>query len=91
MAETAVKKIKTLILSGPTAPKIEAAVRAAEGFDQCGMKIIHAENVADAVAIARENTAEGDIVILSPACASFDAFPNFAVRGDKYKDLVNKL
>ena len=91
MAETAVKKIKTLILSGPTAPKIEAAVRAAEGFEQCGMKIIHAENVADAVTIARENTAEGDIVILSPACASFDAFPNFEERGRYFKKLVREL
>ena len=33
----------------------------------------------------------GDTVTLSPACASFDAYPNFVVRGRHYKELVNKL
>ena len=40
---------------------------------------------------AKEVAVPGDIVTLSPACASFDMFPNFAIRGDKFKELVNSL
>ena len=34
---------------------------------------------------------EGDIVTLSPACASFDMFPNFMIRGNYFKEIVNKM
>ena len=43
------------------------------------------------VKTAHQKSTDGDIVTLSPACASFDAFPNFAVRGNYFKELVNKL
>ena len=45
----------------------------------------------DAVLKAREISKEGDIVTLSPACASFDMYPNFEVRGRAFKDIINKL
>ena len=53
--------------------------------------IIRAKDLTEAVEIAHKNAVSGDTVTLSPACASFDAFPNFAVRGDKFKELVNAL
>mgnify|MGYP002514235871 CR=1 FL=1 len=53
--------------------------------------IVHASDLSEAVKIAHKSAVSGDIVTLSPACASFDAFPNFAIRGDKYKELVNSL
>jgi len=84
-------KVKALILMGATSPKIEAAVRAGDGFDEEKLPICHAENLADAVRIAREIAVNGDIVSLSPACASFDAFPNFEVRGRKFKELVLEM
>ena len=91
MVPYVLEKVKALILMGLTAPKIEAAVRAGEGFDENLLPIYHAENLEDAVRIAREISGPGDIVSLSPACASFDAFPNFEVRGRRFKELVEEL
>lgn len=91
MAPYVVEKVKTLILTGPTADKIEAVVRACPGYSEGNPKILHAENLEEAVALAVKEATAGDIVTLSPACASFDAYPNFAVRGNRYKALVKEL
>ena len=91
MAKDVVERVKLLILMGPTAPKIDAAVRAAPGFAQSGLRIVHAKSLEDAVRIAREEAKSGDIVTLSHACASFDAYPNFEARGNHFKELVNAL
>ena len=45
----------------------------------------------EAVKLAHDNAAAGDIVSLSPACASFDMYPNFEARGKHYKAIVNAL
>ncbi len=84
------EKVKTLILSGPTAEKIENAVKNHSSYDG-SIKILHSDSMQQSVKLAYENAEEGDIVSLSPACASFDAYPNFAERGKHYKELVNKL
>lgn len=86
-----IDKVKLLILSGPTAEKIENAVKSDSRYMGYNPTIIHVKNLEEAVSKAHENAVDGDIVTLSPACASFDAFPNFAVRGDKFKELVNRL
>ena len=91
MAPYITQKVKLLILTGPTASKIEKAVKAEENYSGYNPTIIHAENMEHAVEIAHQNAVAGDTVLLSPACASFDAYPNFAVRGDKFKELVNNL
>lgn len=87
MAPYVNEKVKTLILTGPTAEKIENAVLKDETY-KGNLKIIHAKDMEDAVNIARTNAQSGDIVSLSPACASFDAYPNFAERGNHFKKLV---
>ncbi len=84
-------KVKTLILLGDTAPKIEAAVKAAENYNADSIKIINVSNMEEAVAAAVENTAEGDIVSLSPASASFGLYRNFEERGNHFKSIVNGL
>ncbi len=91
MAPYVIDKVKTLILTGPTAEKIENAIVSDPKYTTGCPQIIHAANLAEAVKIASENAQSGDIVTLSPACASFDAFPNFAARGKYFKELVNKL
>ena len=91
MAPHAVEKIKILILCGPTAPKIEKVVREHKDFEKSGMQIINVDNLEQAVAVAHEKAVDGDIVTLSPACASFDAYANFELRGKHYKELVNSL
>ena len=53
--------------------------------------IIKVKDIKEAVEAAHKNAQPGDIVTLSPACASFDAFPNFVARGNYYKELVNNL
>ena len=87
MAPLVAEKVKALILTGPTGPKIEeAAVR--HGYS----RVIHrAKDMAEAVGLARQAAAPGDNVVLSPACASFDAFQNYEHRGRVFKDLVNAL
>ena len=83
--------VRLLILMGPTGPIIEQEVRALPEFAESGLVILRAADMAEAVRLARENTVAGDIVTLSPASASFDAYPNFEVRGRHFKDLVNAL
>ncbi len=86
-----IEKVKLLILTGPTAEKIEKSVKKDHRYMGYNPTILHAKNLQEAVQIAHENAVSGDVVTLSPACASFDAFPNFAVRGDTFKKLVNEL
>ncbi len=85
------EKVKTLILTGPTADKIEAAVTAGESYDPAKLTILRAKDMDEAVALAHKNAQAGDTVMLSPACASFDAFANFAERGKYFKKLVEAL
>lgn len=91
LAEEAVGRVKAFILTGPAADAIEAALRARPGFAASGMDIRRAADLAEAVEIAHGMAQSGDIVTLSPGCASFDAYPNFAARGRHFKDLVNAL
>lgn len=49
------------------------------------------EDLAAAVRAARETAREGDVVVLSPACAAFDQFKNFMERGQAFKRLVQAL
>ncbi len=83
--------VKTLILMGATADKIESAVRSADNYKEGVPEIIRVENMEQAVAAAAAHGQPGDIVSLSPACAAFDLYPNFEVRGRHYKELVNGL
>ena len=91
LAPKIIEKVKALILMGATGPKIEAAVRGCEGFEASGLIIEHAEDMEEAVAIARRLAKPGDVVSLSPASASFDKYPNFEVRGRHFKSIVNDL
>ena len=84
-------KVKVLLLCGPTAEKIEAAVVGSKGYDPEKTQIIKVEDIAEAVKVASEKAQKGDAVLLSPACASFDAYPNFVARGNHFRELVNKL
>ncbi len=91
MGAPAIEKVKTLILMSDTAEKIENVMRATEGFKESGMKIVRVSNMDEAVAIAHEIAQDGDIVTLSPACASFGLYQNFEFRGRHYKELVMGL
>ena len=83
--------VKTLLLCGATADKIEAAVKAAPDYAEGKPQMARFDNLNDTVAYARKIAKPGDLVLLSPACASFDQFPNFMERGRYFKELVSKL
>lgn len=91
MAADVLAKVKVMILAGTTAPKIEAAITAHPDYPESGLRIIHAKDIPHAVELAASVAEAGDIVSLSPACASFDQFPNFEARGNYFKELVSKL
>ena len=86
-----VRQVKALILTGDTAPAIKKAVEEAEVYIESGLQLIETEDLATAVSAAREIAREGDVVVLSPACAAFDRFKNFMERGKVFKQLVNDL
>ena len=83
--------MRLLILCGATAEKIEAAVKSAPDYRPGQPEILHAQTLEEAVRLAKRHTVPGDIVTLSPACAAFDQFKNFMVRGETYKTLVQEL
>lgn len=91
MGNIVVEKVKLLILMGATADKIYNAVVQASEYTEENPQIIRVENMEQAVKTAYENAVIGDIVSLSPACASFDLYPNFMARGNHFKELVNNL
>lgn len=79
--------VKALVVTGWTAGKIKDAVLNAGGT----MPIIEEEDFEKAVKTAAKIAKEGDTVLLSPACTSFDRFKNFEERGRFFKDIVNGL
>ena len=78
--------VKELILIG------EAAQRFAEAAVKAGVAHIHrCESMEEAVQLSARIAEEGDIVLLSPACASFDWYARFEDRGDHFRRLVERL
>ena len=86
-----VAHVKAMVLTGATAPKIRAAAEQAEGYDPRKLPIYDIDDFEEAIKKAQMLAQPGDVVILSPASASFDRFKNFMVRGDTFKRIVREL
>jgi UDP-N-acetylmuramoylalanine--D-glutamate ligase len=80
------QKAKAAILIGQTAQAIAKAISVCPPATE----IRFAETLADAVKIANDLSISGDVVLLSPACASYDMFENYEQRGRLFSDLANK-
>ena len=79
-------KVKKLILLGDTKEKIAADA------EKCGFKdYMFVDSFEEAVLTAAKIAESGEAVLLSPACASWDMFPSYEVRGEKFKEIVNSL
>lgn len=78
------KKVKKILLIGEDAPQIRKELGDLVAHDICG-------KMDRAVKRARQVATEGDVVLLSPACASFDQYKNYEERGRHFKTLVRQL
>lgn len=88
LVEAAHRHARAAICFGAAAQRFEEAFRAAEGDAPDGFALLHAARLADALDAACSLAAEGDVILLSPACASFDEFSCFEERGQVFKELV---
>ena len=78
-------RARAVILIGRDAPLIEAALA------PCGVRVVNAEDMDQAVSQAAAVSEPGDAVLLSPACASFDMYRNYEHRADVFRDAVGRL
>lgn len=91
IAKPILAKVKTLILLGQTSGKIFEAVKREEEKERKNIDIHMCETLEETVNLAKKLSKPGEVVLFSPASASFDLFKNFADRGEKFKKLVNQL
>jgi UDP-N-acetylmuramoylalanine--D-glutamate ligase len=88
-----VEKAKAVVLIGTTAPKIAKAIEDAAGTENSPKRAVvkTADSLANAVGLAHDLADPGDVVLLSPACASYDMFENYEQRGREFARLVQHL
>ena len=84
LRESLSKFAKVAVLIGEDRPVMQKAIEATTN-------LLHAESLAEAVALCQQNTQPNDVVLLSPACASFDMFSGYPQRGHQFVALVNEL
>ena len=85
------KHVKAVYLNGATADKIRKAIESAPDYKPGAPALIDCADFTEAVMKSAADAKAGDIVLMSPACAAFDQFKNFAVRGKYFKKLVMEL
>ncbi len=91
LADALCHSVRAVVLTGATAEKIEAALLSCPAYREGAPLILHQSNFEEAVKSAATLAKEGECVLLSPACASFDVFKNFAERGERFRTIVNSL
>lgn len=82
---------KRVFLTGDTAEKIRDAITASVHYTSSCLEVTIIDDFKEAVLAAAASAEEGDIVLLSPACAAFDRFKNFMERGKYFKKIVMEL
>jgi UDP-N-acetylmuramoylalanine--D-glutamate ligase len=88
MARLTLQKVRLLILFGEAAPIIEKAIRVSRDLEE----FVHrCQTLDEAVEAAAREAQPGDVVLLAPGGTSFDAFSDFAERGERFRELVKAL
>ncbi|HEY7801280.1 MAG TPA: UDP-N-acetylmuramoyl-L-alanine--D-glutamate ligase [Dehalococcoidia bacterium] len=93
LAEEALRRCTGIVFFGADGPLLEAAVEAHAQlvpFEE-RPQLVRVATLAEAVAEARDIAESGDVVLLSPACTSFDAYANFEERGEEFRRLVREM
>ena len=87
------QRVKRVYTIGAAAGKIEAQIVSSSGTQtkSGGVEVVHAETLENAVRKANAVAQPGDVVLLAPACASFDQFKNYEHRGQVFKEIVRGL
>ena len=88
LAKPILEKVSTLILMGQTAEKIFDVVKEEAQNQDKHIDIYMCDSLEQTISLAKKYAKKGDVVLFSPASASFDMFKDFADRGRKFKDLV---
>jgi UDP-N-acetylmuramoylalanine--D-glutamate ligase len=92
MAQLTLRKVRHLMLFGEAAPIIERAIHDARcTMRNAGLVIHRCGTLEEAVETAAKNAQPGDVVLLAPGGTSFDAFRDFAERGERFRELVEAL
>src|SRR5438270_13136748 len=76
-------RVKRVYTIGAAAAKIESQIK--------GLEVVHAETLENAIRQAHASAQSGDVVLLAPACASFDQFKSYEHRGRNFKEMVKGL
>lgn len=82
------QRVKRVYTIGAAAAKIESQIVSSKGG---GPEVLHAETLENALRKANAVAQAGDVVLLAPACASFDQFKNYEHRGQTFKEIVRSL
>ena len=92
LAALILEKVRALILFGEAAPLLEEAVLQAQSErPEREFPILRSESMKEAVALAAGVAEPGDVVLLSPACTSFDMYTDYAERGDHFASVVQEM
>lgn len=91
IAKPILDNVSALILMGATSKKIKEAVEKEMNIEGKRIEIVECDTLKETVNTAKKIVKKGEIVLFSPASASFDMYKNFEERGDKFKNLVNSL
>lgn len=91
LAKALLERAKAVILTGDTAKKIAFSIEEESKTSQKSLPVFFKKDFKAAIELARDLAEDGDVVLLSPACASFDAFQNFEERGDTFCAIVNSF
>ena len=78
------EKVKHLVLIGETRKKFKEILNGSFGYEE-------SETLEEAVSLAKTKAEDGDVILLSPACSSFDMFKDYMDRGTRFKTIVNNL
>jgi UDP-N-acetylmuramoylalanine--D-glutamate ligase len=87
------RRARAALVYGKTAPKLARAIRqaAATASDQPAPLLLQLPDLATALQQAATLAQPGEVVVLSPACASYDQYPHYEARGEHFRRLVQAL